>query len=400
MSGSALFAASVAIYAVLPLLIAVRSTTYQFLLFYTHIAAALTLGGLLGAVYVLPVWGDVALLAGQVSYGGFMFATLVTAIVGRDVRVVRGIVLLTLGVNLLVYPVFKITHVALDEGRVPNPQGVDPAVFDQSLDVVALGGLLIILELLTLLALLEFAKRKLTGWPMAPVYVLGYIGMLTLDGVLFPAVVLRPESGLGDLIAESVPAKLVLAGAYSVPLVLFLALYSRLVQQYEATPLRLSQLVPLRRDPVLERLKEQEAELEVRTAEAGRATATVLRILDAARNTLLIATDPDFRITHFNVGAEELLGYSESQVLGRNVEAYLDTDEFARHAAELGDGGDGGRRRPPRLDPLDEHRRAAGPLAQLHGEPRERRAHRLPLRRRGRHRAAPDRDRTHRGPAA
>lgn len=338
MTGAGLFAISVAVYAAIPLLIAIRRTTYQFLLFYTHIAAVLTLGGLLGAVYVLPVRGDVSLLAGQVSYGGFMFATLVTVIVGREVRVVRSIVLLTVSVNVLVYLVFKITHVALTGHEAPNPLGVDPAVFDKSLDVVVLGGTLIILELLALLALLELAKRKLTGWPMAPVYVLGYVGMLTLDGVLFPAVVLRPSSGLGDLIADSVPAKLVLAGAYAVPLVLFLALYSRLVQRFEASPLQLSQLVPLRRDPVMERLKEQEAELEVRTAEVGRATATVSRILDAARNTLLIATDPDFRITHFNVGAEKLLGYSESEVMGRSVAGYLDSDELTRHAAELGVG--------------------------------------------------------------
>jgi PAS domain S-box-containing protein len=335
MSGSELFAANVAIYAIIPLLIAFRRTNFQFLLLYTHIAAVLTVGGLLGAVYVLPLPGDVSLLAGQLSYGGFMFATLVTVIVGRDVQVVRNIVLLTASVNLLVYLVFKVAHVALTGHEVPNPLDVDPAMFDQSLDVVVLGGTLIILELLALLALLEVAKRRLSGW-MAPVYVLGYVGMLALDGVLFPAVVLRPPSGLGSLIADSVPAKLVLAGAYAVPLVLFLRLYNRDVQRYEATPLRLASLVPLRRDPVLERLEAREAELEVRTAEAGRATATVSGILDAAHNTVLIAMDPEFRVSHFNVGAEQLLGYSESEVVGRTVSAYLDPAEVRRHAATLG----------------------------------------------------------------
>jgi PAS domain S-box-containing protein len=91
----------------------------------------------------------------------------------------------------------------------------------------------------------------------------------------------------------------------------------------------------LRRDPVRERLAAREAELEVRTAEAGRARATVGRILDAAHNTVLVAMDPDFRVTHFNVGAEELLGYSQSEVLGRSVAAYLQPDEVDRHATRL-----------------------------------------------------------------
>lgn len=336
MNGTALFATSVAIYAGIPLLIALRRTTFQQMLFYTHIAAVLTLGGLLGAVYVLPVWGDVALLAGQVSYGGFMFSTLLAVIVGRDLGVVRTIVALTVSVNVLVYLVFRVSHTALAGQEVPNPLGVDAAVFDQSLEVVVLGGVLIIVELLALLALLEVAKRRIAGWPMAPVYVLAYMAILTVDGVLFPAVVLRPPSGLGDLIESSVQAKLVLAAAYAVPLMLFLAFSTRLVQRFEATPLPLYRLVPLRRRAVLERLKEQEIQLEARTAEAGRATATVSRILDAARNTLLIATDPDLRVTRFNAGAEELLGYAESEVVGHSVAERIEPAELTRQAADLG----------------------------------------------------------------
>jgi PAS domain S-box-containing protein len=336
MTAAALFACSVAVYAGIPLLLAIRRTRAQLLLFYTHIAAVLTLGGLLGAVYVLPLSGDVSLLAGQVSYGGFMFSTLVTVIVGRDVRVVRNIVLLTVGVDVLVYLIFKITHLALSNEKIPNPSGVDPAVFDQSIDVVVLGGTLIILELLALIALLELAKRHLGRWPMAPVYVLAYVAILVLDGVLFPTVVLRPSSGLGAMIGDSVPAKLLLAGAYAVPLVLFLAFYPRLVRRFEATPLQLDQLLLLKRGDVMVRLKEQQAELEVRTEEAGRANATVGRILDAASNTLLIATDRDFRVTHFSLGAKRLLGYSESDLLGESLLEYNDPDEVARHAAELG----------------------------------------------------------------
>ena len=102
MPTAVLFFLSVAVYAGIPLLLAIRRTPFQFLLLYTHIAAVLTLGGLLGAVYILPIIGDVSLLAGQVAYGAFMFSTLVTVIVGRDLQVVRNIVLLTVSVNTLV----------------------------------------------------------------------------------------------------------------------------------------------------------------------------------------------------------------------------------------------------------------------------------------------------------
>ena len=336
MNGPGIYAASIAVYAAIPLLLALRRTRYQFLLLYAHIAAVLTLGGLVGSVYVLPACCDVDLLAGQLSYGGFMFATLVTVIIGRDVQVVRNIVVLTVTVNTLVYLIFRLSHTALHRSEVLNPYGVDPDIFHQSLRIVVLGGLLIIAELLALIAVLELAKRRLRSVPMAPIYVLAFVGILSLDGVLFPSLVLLPDVGLGGLIATSVRAKLILAGSYAIPLTIFLAFYPRLLRRYEATPLHLSGLLTLRRDPVLDQLKEQKAEIEVRTEEAGRATATVTRILDAATNTLLVATDADGRITHFNTGAQELLGYSESEVLGRTVEFFYDPDEIDRQAAQLG----------------------------------------------------------------
>ncbi len=336
MSGPGIYAASVAVYAGIPLLLAIRRTRLQFLLLYTHIAAVLTLGGLVGAVYVLPVWGDVSLLAGQVAYGGFMFSTLVTVIIGRNIQVLRNIIALTVVVDALVYAILTLSHLALHRPGIPTPYDVSPEIFHQSLRVVVMGGLLILAELLALIAVLELAKRHLDRWPMAPIYVLAFAGVITLDGVLFPSLVVLPESGLREYIASSVQAKLLLAGTYSVPLALFLAFYPRLLHRFEVTPLHLGGLLPLRQDPVLEQLKAQEAELEVRTQEAGRATATVSRILDAARNTLLVASDPESHITHFNTGAQELLGYSAGEVLGRSVDLLYDPDEIDRQAARLG----------------------------------------------------------------
>ncbi len=335
MTGTLLVVLSVAIYAGIPLLLALRRTPSQLLMLYAHIAAVLTLGGLLGAVFALPVLGGVTLLAGQVSYGGFMFATLITVIVGRDVRVVRNIIVLTINVDVLVFLIFKVAHLALSSGKVSNPLGVDAALFDQSVGVVVLGGLLIILELLALLSVLEVTKGRLGRWSMMVVYVASFVGILALDGVLFPTVVLHPPSGLGGMIAASVTAKLVLAGAYAVPLMFFLACYPRLVQRFESTPLRLGQLVP-RRVAVLRQLEEKQAELEVRTAEAGKATATVSRILDAATNTLLIATDPELRVTQFNAGAQMLLGFTEAEALGRSIADYGTSAELARYAGQLG----------------------------------------------------------------
>lgn len=335
MPSEALFLGSVAVYACPPLLFALRRSSFQFLLLYTHIAAVLTLGGFLGAVYVLPVFGDVSLLAGQVAYGGFMFSTLLTVIIGRDLQVVRNIIALTVAVDAFVYLLFWLSHSALIDAQVPNPFSTSPAIFDQSLRVVVVGGILIVCELLALLLVLELAKERLGPRPMAGVYVLTFIGILALDGVLFPSLVLLPPDGLGQFIVSGVEAKLILAGVFSVPLLAFVTLYRPALRRFEATPLNLGQLLSLSRDPLLDRLDAQETRLLRSTDEVGRATATVSRILDAATTTILIATDPHLRITHFNRGAQELLGYAEHEVLGRSALIFHSEAELARQSAQL-----------------------------------------------------------------
>ncbi len=81
-----------------------------------------------------------------------MFTTLVTVLVGRDLRAVRTVVSLVLSVNVLVSSVFFLSRHALRRDEVPGSGLVSPAVFDQSLKVVLIGGTLIVLELVLLLA--------------------------------------------------------------------------------------------------------------------------------------------------------------------------------------------------------------------------------------------------------
>lgn len=338
-----LFGLSVITYAGLALLIALAPVRQRMVLFYVYIASVLTLGGLLGAVYVLPLGGDISLLAGQISYGAFVFSTLVAVIVGRDVRIVRDIIALVVTVDTLVLVVFRISQHALEDSEVVNVFGTSSALFDMSVDTVLIGGLLIIAELLLILGVLELAKSRLGTSRMVPVYLAAYIGVLTLDGVLFPVLVLRPETGLGALIHDQVLSKLVLAGAFSVPLLFFVIGYRPAVRSFEGAQLNLRQLVRVTEDELLERIDAQQAELAeqrdrvVRSHHvAVRATATVSSILDAATDTLLLAVDPHLVITAFNTGAERILGRSRASVVGRSPMTFHQQSEIARHAAALG----------------------------------------------------------------
>ncbi len=337
-----LVGASVAVYAAVPLVIVLTRVSTRFILLYAYIAAVLVLGGILGSVYAFPITDNVSLLAGQLSYGALIFTTLVTVVEGRDLQAVRVIVTLVITVTILKFAIFSISQDALTQGSVFNPLAIDPALFDQSIQVVVAGGSLIVGELLLLLAILEVAKRHLGPRGMLGVYPLAFVAILTLDGVLFPVLAFFPVDGLGTFIVSGVQAKLTLAGLYALPLMLYLLLRRETLAQYQATPLHLGHLLTGDPQSALAQIQRQEQELteqrqrlRATTARADTASATVAEILNAATHTVLMAVDLELRITHFNVGAERVLGWSTQEVLGRRPEFLHHPDYWQLEAKEL-----------------------------------------------------------------
>jgi EAL domain-containing protein (putative c-di-GMP-specific phosphodiesterase class I) len=171
-----------------------------------------------------------------------MFSTLVLVIVGRDLQVVRNAVRIVLAVNVFKFALYSLLRYALDRPAFPNPFGTPSEVFSVSLRVAAVGGALIIAELLLLLTMFERLKRRVeTPALLNALYVACFVGVLCLDGVLFPLLAL-PYDGLADAVTSGVQAKLILALAYSAPLLVFLVAFRSSIAAYVATPLRIPEL--------------------------------------------------------------------------------------------------------------------------------------------------------------
>jgi PAS domain S-box-containing protein len=72
------------------------------------------------------------------------------------------------------------------------------------------------------------------------------------------------------------------------------------------------------------------------TGQATRAATTVERLLESVSGALIIATDSVGRITHYNSGAQETLGYTPEEVVGRSPAMFHTSEEIARQAAHFG----------------------------------------------------------------
>jgi PAS domain S-box-containing protein len=72
------------------------------------------------------------------------------------------------------------------------------------------------------------------------------------------------------------------------------------------------------------------------TGQATRSATTLQRLLDSASGTVILATDSIGRITHYNAGAQQLLGYAPEEVLGLDPSMFHTPEEIARHATHFG----------------------------------------------------------------
>ena len=322
-----LFVVSVAAFAGFPLAVACLRTKLRTPLLYCYIASMTLIAGMIGPAYTIPISTHVVIWSGQVLYAAFIFSTLITSLLGRDLEVVRKTVAIVVMVNLVAAVAYGLARSALEAG-LPNPLGLPMDLFQASMTQQVIGVVLSVVELVILLAVLEWTKARLSTRAMIPVYPLAYVGVLVLDGALYPLLVLHPRSGIVGVIADGVAVKLVLGVAYGVPLLLF-ALFARgALRDYESRSLGLRYLADLSRDPLLDQL-----DSTARTA--SRARATTARILDAATSTVLVATDADLVVTHFNRGAERLLGATAAAVVGRPLDDLMPGCEVVRHATAL-----------------------------------------------------------------
>jgi EAL domain-containing protein (putative c-di-GMP-specific phosphodiesterase class I) len=256
-----LFVLQVLAYATFPIYFATLRSRMRQVFLYVYAGIVLTVGGFLGSVHAYALVGGVDISAGSVAYGALMMTTLVLVVVEHDVQVVRNVVRLVVVVNVFKVVLYQVTATALRSEEFPNPFDTAPSVFSVSLRVVLAGGFLIVLELLLLLFAFERLKSTIASpHVLRALYVGCFVAILCLDGVLFPVLAVPSPGDWGDLILRGVRAKFVLGVAYSLPVLGFLWAFRATLAAYEATPLRLQEVLFARRDTIIEALvQEREA---------------------------------------------------------------------------------------------------------------------------------------------
>lgn len=190
--------------------------------FYIYIALILLVGGFMGNVYSLSIFENVIISGGNLYYGAFMMTCVMFVWIEKDAFIIRHLVRLVIVVDIFNIILSYLTQNILLTNGVINQNGVPPKLFTASAPLIALGGILIIAELLLLLFIFEFTKRRSTSVLVtAPVYIFAFILVLLVDGVAFSFIAFGVSDEIVALAFGGLAGKALMAAAFSVPLALF-----------------------------------------------------------------------------------------------------------------------------------------------------------------------------------
>ncbi|MCM5552461.1 EAL domain-containing protein [Pleomorphomonas sp. NRKKF1] len=140
----------------------------------------------------------------------------------RDAFILRHLVRLVFVVDVFNIIISFLTQSILKTDGVINPHNVPPALFEVSTALIALGGVLIVTELLILLYIFEFTKRRKPPLPItAAIYIFSFVLVLVLDGIAFPFIAFGMNSEIAAIVFGGLSGKILIAATFGVPLALF-----------------------------------------------------------------------------------------------------------------------------------------------------------------------------------
>ncbi|WP_051228582.1 putative bifunctional diguanylate cyclase/phosphodiesterase [Pleomorphomonas oryzae] len=219
----ALLVLQIAAFSVFPLYFTTLSGPIRQVHFYVYISLVLLIGGFMGNVYSLPVADGIVVSGGNLCYGAFMMTSVMFVWVERNAFILRHLVRLVFVVDLFNIAFSFLTQSVLETKGVINPHGVPTGMFEVSTFLIALGGVLIVSELLILLYIFEFTKKRKPALAItATIYILSFVLVLVLDGIAFPFIAFGINAQIAAIVFGGLSGKVLIAAAFGVPLGLFI----------------------------------------------------------------------------------------------------------------------------------------------------------------------------------
>lgn len=232
--------------------------------FYSYFGFLFVFTQLFAVLYSIKISENLLFTGGNIAYSSIILITLFIGIASQDPTVVRNLISIQVIFNFILFFLYQLLVVVLNDPSTINLFNVSSGIFNTTITINIVSSLVFILEVLIMFYSLEKIKSHIKHlFIVISLYVGVYIGILCLDGFLFPFIVSFFEPEFGQFIVGSVQGKLILGILFSPFLLTFMILYKKSLILFIEEPFPIRLLIFPKRKQLIEKLRKAEENLKV-----------------------------------------------------------------------------------------------------------------------------------------
>ncbi|KKK76837.1 hypothetical protein LCGC14_2859630, partial [marine sediment metagenome] len=196
-------------------------------------------------------------------YSSIILITFFIGIATQDPTVVRNLISIQVIFNFILFFLYQLLVVVLDDPTTINIFGVSSGLFNTTITINIVSSFVFIVEVIIMFYSLEKIKEHIKPlFVIISLYIVVYIGILILDGFLFPFIVSFFQPEFGQFIAGGVQGKLILGIGFSPFLLAFMILHKKSLALFIEESFSIRLLILPKRKKLIEKLRKVEKNLK------------------------------------------------------------------------------------------------------------------------------------------
>jgi signal transduction histidine kinase len=253
------------IYGIPPILLALFIKKFNSMaFFYGYVGFLFVFTQLFAVFYAIEIFPNFIITGGNIAYSSLILLSFTIVILIRDPKIVRNIILIEIILNVFLFFLYFLLYLVLsDSEQVINIYNVFPEIFRTTISVNIISLILFIVEIILMFFILEKTKDHLKPKILLfSSFILIFIGILCLDGFLFPLFLNFAQPNLGSEISGGINSKLLLGLLYSPFLVTFLLIFREDIKKYLKEPFNVRYVIVPPKNRLIKKIKKIEKDLE------------------------------------------------------------------------------------------------------------------------------------------
>lgn len=154
--------------------------------FYVYLGTLQVYVSIMSSFYVIDLGWEIQVGGGNIVYSAVIWCVMLFYIMERDPDLTKMVIYSLVAIQALFLVLYPLILVVLNSPVTINPLLIPSKIFETSFWIFVVGNLLALVELMTMIFLLERASRKWPALPPSLLVISVYILTLLADGVLFP----------------------------------------------------------------------------------------------------------------------------------------------------------------------------------------------------------------------